>query len=236
MSHHFPTTNWTALVGRDKADDVARQAALEYVAAAYWEPIYAFVRRRGYDPERALDLTQTFFLGLLDGRLIDQADPERGRFRAFLATALRNFLINEHERVSARRRSPEGPLLSLDTLAAEQRVQIDAVDGLTPEQVFERRWAQSLIRRALEHLEQEQARTGHGERFRRLRRHVIGEGETSYAQLTRELELSEAALKKVVSRLRKRFGELLRAEVAATVVDAEDVDSELRHLLETAVF
>ncbi len=233
MSPGFPTTHWSLLRSeKSGGDSAASRAALEYLAGAYWEPLYAYLRRRGYSESDAADLIQSFFVRLLDGEFLAKADPERGRFRTFVIVSLKHFVANEHARAAAHKRSPGTPLIPLEPAHAEQRMRIEPVDDLTPDALFERRWAQTVMQRALLRLRTEQERIGQGERFSALSDHVIGDGGARYDEVADRLGLSVANVKVTVHRLRKRLGECLRAEIASTVASADMIDAELRYLLE----
>jgi len=215
-----------------KGEGTASREALGSLCEAYWYPVYAFVRRQGFGAEEARDLTQGYFARLIERRGLKDVRPELGRFRSFLLASVRHFLSNERDRESARKRAPSQGLVSLETESAEDRYLAEPVDALTPETVFERKWAMTVFERALVRLRAEWIGDQKARRFRALSRFLTGEEPApSYREVASELEMSEAAVKVSVHRIRQRYGELLREEIAATVNDPADVDDELRHLL-----
>ncbi len=205
--------------------------ALAALCQAYWYPLYSFVRRRGYDADQAQDLTQGFFARLMEKGYLRQADAARGRFRSFLVAALQHYVSTERERAHAIKRGGAHVILPLELETAEGRYLRDPPDNETPERIFERRWALTLLDRALAALGEEFRRRGRWDRFARLRDLLTegGNGE-SYAEIGASLGLSEAAVKVAVHRMRERFGELLRAEIAQTVENPADIDDEIRYL------
>lgn len=207
------------------------RTALEALCETYWYPLYAYIRRRGCDPETARDLAQGFFSSLLERRSIRIADPDRGRFRSFLLTSLKNYMTNERERERAQKRGGGQEPLSLELDAAEGRYRREPPDDRTPDRFFARRWALVLLDRTLDRLRDEMGRSGGPERFERLSSFLTGDdGGTPYKQVAARLEMSESAVKVAVHRMRKRYGQLLREEVAATVDDPARVDEEIRYL------
>ena len=227
----FPSTRWS-LISSVRNTDSRAETALADLCQAYWPPIYAFARSRGHSVDRAEDLTQGFFTSLLERELVVKADRQRGRFRTFLLTAFTGFMANEHARANAQKRGGGHAILSIDVEAAEAHVLIEAADNLTPETLFARQWARTLLNRALDRLT-ELERAAHPGTFDRLSGYLLGtETSLSYRELAQELGLTEGAVKVSVHRLRKRFGQLLRDEVAETVDGTEAVSEELRFLLE----
>jgi DNA-directed RNA polymerase specialized sigma24 family protein len=229
----FPNTRWTLVIaaGSDQTD-VERGAALESLCRGYWYPVYAFIRRRGNSPEDAQDLTQEFFLRVLSGSFFARASAEKGRFRGFLLGAVKNFLADSHDRDKALKRGGGVAPLPFDFATGESVYMREPGHNETPERIFQRKWARSLLDRVLFGLQDEFLRGGKLDHFNRLRGVLAGSGEVKYADLARELGIGEAALKSAIQRLRKRHRELLRAEVAATVADPAEVDEELRFLLQ----
>jgi RNA polymerase sigma-70 factor (ECF subfamily) len=211
-----------------RADD-----ALAALYESYWYPLYAFLRNRGHGPDAAQDLTQAFFTRLIDKerRVLRQADPERGRFRSFLLTSLKNFTANEHERDVARKRGGGAPLLSLEFETAEGRFQHESPSVETPERVFDRRWAITLLGRALSATGERARRTGKAEQFEQLKVYLTGEQlEPGYEEVARRLGMSEGAVKVAVHRLRRQFRDFVREEIASTVDSPDDIEDEMRHL------
>jgi RNA polymerase sigma-70 factor (ECF subfamily) len=205
------------------------RSALVSLCEGYWYPLYAYIRRRGYPADQAQDLTQEFFVRVLDGRYLDSARPEKGRFRAFILTSLKFFLADEADRHRAQKRGG-GNVLSLEISSGEERYQRDPAHNETPERIFERRWALSVLDRVVEKLRNEFLHYGRLEHFERLKVFLLGQSDAPYAALAREMNTSEGALKVAIHRLRKRYRELFRQEIADTVVDPAEVESELRFL------
>jgi RNA polymerase sigma factor (sigma-70 family) len=230
VSDRFQTTRWSLVLAAARGDHGSAEA-LEWLCTTYWYPLYGFVRRSGHDPEAARDLTQSFFLSLLDRNSLQSIDRSQGRFRAFLLASVKHFLSNERDRARALKRRTDDPALRLDLEEAERRFLTDSASGLSPEDLFEAKWARTILDRAVRRLREEHETTGRGDLFHRLRGHLTGE-ETSYDVLAVELGMSEGALRVAVHRLRRRLGILLRAEVAQTVADPDDVDGEVRYLLQ----
>jgi RNA polymerase sigma factor (sigma-70 family) len=225
----FPTTRWTLVVAAGDPQRKEAHSALVSLCQGYWYPLYAYVRRRGYSADQAQDLTQEFFVRVLDGRYLDRADPEKGRFRAFILTSLKFFLADEADRNRAQKRGG-GNVLSLEVSSGEERYQRDPPHNETPEQIFERRWALSLLDGVIDKLRAEFVLHGRADHFDRLKGFLLDQGDTPYAALAREMGTSEGALKVAIHRLRKRYRDLFRQEIAETVADPADVDSELRFL------
>lgn len=230
----FTTTQWSlVLTAADSRDPGSRQA-LAALCEAYWYPVYVLVRHARRDPEAARDLTQGFFVELLDKNLLKVADPDRGRFRCFLRTALRHYLSHERRERAALKRGGGRPVLSLDFQEAESRWRHEPVETTTPETLFEKRWAHTLLTRALTRLRTEMEGTPeHAARFQRLRPFLTDQRPRErYGEAAAALGMSEAAIKKAVQRLRRRFGDILRGEVSQTVQEPQDTEEEIRHLFE----
>lgn len=232
MQTRFATTSWTqVLAARDAPSTEARQA-LESLCRVYWYPLYALVRRQGHDAEESRDLTQAYFAALLEKGYLGDYDPERGRFRTFLMASVKHFLSKERDKALAWKRGGRADVVSLDAQEVEGRYRIEPVDRLTPEQIFERRWALTVLERALARLRREQEDTDRGKEFVRLEGFLTGQQATaSYRDLAAELGTSEGAVKTSIHRLRQRFGQLLRSEIAETVSSPTEVDDEVKHLL-----
>jgi RNA polymerase sigma-70 factor (ECF subfamily) len=228
----FGSTHWSVVLAAGQEGSAAR-SALEELCRAYWIPVYAYVRRRTSNPHDAEELTQGFFTDLLERNSIAAADPARGRFRAFLLTALKHYLANEHEKATAQKRGRGQPFFSLNGADAEPLLQRSADGFRTPEQEFERRWALALLDRVIDRLEREQVEAGRREQFETLRLFLTGQSaESSMAAVAPRLGLSPDAVRAAVTRLRKRYRALLREEIARTVSGPDDVDDELRRLSE----
>ncbi len=228
-SSQFPTTRWTLVIAAGDPERKDARSALVSLCENYWYPLYAYVRRRGYQADQAQDLTQEFFIRLLEGRYLDRADPEKGRFRAFLITSLKFFLADETDRNRAQKRGGR-TVLSLEFSSGEDRYQHEPAHDETPERIFERRWALSVLDRVVEKLRDEFVHHGRQEHFERLKVFLLGQSDAPYAALAREMNTSEGALKVAIHRLRKRYRELFRQEIADTVADPGEVESELRFL------
>jgi len=199
---------------------------------AYWYPLYAYVRRRGASADDARDLTQGFLASLLERRDFARLHPDRGRFRAFLLASLQHFLANEHARQRTQKRGGRVVLLSLDVGEAEGRYQFEPADPMTPETLYERRWALTLVDRVLSRLRATWAAEGRGDEFDALKGCLLGRApDGGYAGVGGRLGLSEGAVKVAVHRLRKKFQIQLRAHVSATVADEADVEDEIRYLI-----
>ncbi len=226
----FATTQWSVVLAAGGKREVGAQAALAQLFQSYWEPVYGFIRRREASVEAAQDLTQEFFLRLLERDAIAAASPDRGRFRAFLLTSVKNFLTNERERRRAQKRG-SGRVLSLDWETAESRMSWEPADDATPERLFEQAWATTLLARVLIRLQDEHAAAGKQRQFEALKQALVGDRDgLPYADLAEALHCSPDAARQTVHRLRRRYRELLREEVAQTVSDPRQVDEEIRDL------
>ena len=225
----FPTTQWSLVVAAGDPQRAEARSALVSLCENYWYPLYAYVRRRGYPPDQAQDLTQAFFTRVLEGRYLGRAEPEKGRFRAFLLTSMKFFLADEADRDRAQKRGG-GNVLSLEISSGEARYQREPAHEDTPERIYEQRWALSVLDRVLERLRNEFVSHGRPEHFERLKVFLLGQSDTPYAALAREMNTSEGALKVAIHRLRKRYRDLFRQEIAETVSDPAEVESELRFL------
>jgi len=228
-SSQFPTTRWTLVLAAGDPHRKEAQSALVSLCENYWYPLYAYLRRRGYAADQAQDLTQDFFTRLLEGRYLDRADPEKGRFRSFLLSSLKFFVADEEDRRRALKRGG-GAVVSLEFSSGEGRYQREPAHDETPERLFERRWALAVLDRVVEKLRNEFVQHGRPEHFDRLKVFLLGRSDAPYAALALEMNTSEGALKVAVHRLRKRYRELFRQEIADTVADPAAVESELRFL------
>ncbi|HZU39211.1 MAG TPA: hypothetical protein VFA18_25015 [Gemmataceae bacterium] len=215
-----------------KSSPAARQA-LETLCGRYWYPLYAYVRRRVPHVDEAQDLTQAFFAELLEKDYLVAATPERGRFRAFLLTAFKHFLSKQWAKARAQKRGGR-PLLSLDFASAEGRLQLEPYSTLTAEQLYERQWAVTLLARIMQRLQQEFDQAGKGDQFEALQGFLIGEHPgLTYANVAAALPLTEAAARMAASRMRRRYRELLREEIAELVAEPGEIDNEIGKLFAT---
>ena len=230
----FPTTAWTVISRARSGVDKEAREALAFLCAAYWLPLYSFARRLGHPSEDALDLTQGYFALLIEKEYLADVRLREGRFRAFLLTSFRHFLSKERDRAQALKRGGGYVVLSIDAREAEGRHADEPLDALDPEALFERRWALTILERAMVRLRHEYAASGRTVEFEQLEAYLTGiEPRAPYQSVADRLGTTESAIKKMVHRLRRRYGVLLREEIAATVADPEDIDAELRHLLAT---
>ena len=230
---HWPSnTHWSIILTAADTTSPGAQHALEQLCRAYWYPVYAYVRHHGHARPDAEDLTQSFFKHLIESHALAAARPERGRFRAFVRVSLDHFVISEWRRETALKRGGGGTVLSWDGGWAEARYQREEVCELTPERLYERSWALTLLQRVLDSVKAELVAEGRGLLFTAIKDRLMGDPEAgSYAELARQVGAKESALKKTVQRLRHRYGQILRQEVAHTVASPDEVDDELRHLL-----
>lgn len=227
----FVTTHWSVVLKAGRNDTTRARDALASLCQTYWYPLYVFVRRRGYSPPDAQDLTQAFFLGLLEQQSLAHADPRRGRFRSFLLGAMNYFLADEWKKARAQKRGGGRKILSLDLAVAEQRFDLEPADNATPDKAFDRRWATILLDVVLGRLENEYRREDKVELFDAIKQTLTGTRESQpYAALAVRLDMNEGAVRVAVHRLRQRYRELLQAEIASTVGSPEEVKEEMRHL------
>jgi RNA polymerase sigma-70 factor (ECF subfamily) len=228
-SSQFPTTRWTLVVAAGDPHRKEARSALVSLCEIYWYPLYAYLRRRGHPADQAQDLTQEFFMRVLEGRYLDRANPEKGRFRSFILSSLKFFVADEGDRGRALKRGG-GALVPFEFSSGEERYEREPAHDETPERIFERRWALSVLDRVIERLRNEFVLHGHPEHFERLKVFLLGHSDAPYAALAREMNTSEGALKVAIHRLRKRYRELFRQEIADTVADPAEVESELQYL------
>lgn len=230
-SPEFPPTRWS-LVGQ-AGDQQTRVAvdALETLCRAYWYPLYAFARRSGNSPHDAQDWVQSFFEYLLENRLVAKAEPGKGRFRSFLLGTFKHFMSTERRRQAAQKRGGGRMLISLDEQTSEERYACEPADAHTPETLFELSWARTVLARVAASLEQEYAAAGKREAYGILQPHIqSGRQSSSMAETARALGKTEDAVKSAVQRLRQRFQQLLREQIAETVTTKDEVELELQHL------
>jgi len=229
---HFATTRWSVVLAA-VADGPSAGAdeALATLCETYWYPLYGFLRSRGYTAEDAQDLTQAFFARLLEKQTIRHADPARGRFRSFLLASLKHFAANERERAIAAKRGGGIPSLALELETAEGRFEMEPPSDETPERVYDRRWALALLERVMSRLNVETLRRDKPSQFDRLKPYLTGDQpQLSYAETASDMGTSEGAVKVAVHRLRRRFRDLVRDEIAQTVSSPDEIEDELRHL------
>jgi RNA polymerase sigma-70 factor (ECF subfamily) len=234
MDGRFKTTQWSLVRAcGDSADPALHREALTALCRLYWPPVYHYIRCRGNDAESARDLTQGFFARLLEKEFVRKADRERGRFRSFLLTCVKRYVADERDRAQARKRGGGLTILPLEFETVESSIQHQLADPRTPETIFEKRWAVTVVKQAISRLEQEMGRSGKQRQFERLRPWLTGKGLASrYSTLAADLGISEQALRVAIHRLRRRLGQLLREEVASTVSDRAELDAEMHALYE----
>lgn len=234
MNDPFQTTRWSLVLAAQKdSPESESRAALETLCQAYWYPLYVYVRRQTPNAEEARDLTQAFFVALLERRVIESADPDRGHFRSFLLTACRRFIQNEWRRQRAFKRGGDHAILSLDFDVAESRYQNSGRSTATAETTFERQWAISLLDQVLQQLRHEYRERDREHLFDALKFVLTGGEKTSYRTIASQLAMSEDAIKVVASRLKIRYRELLRAEIASTVESEDAIHDEIQRLFQT---
>jgi RNA polymerase sigma-70 factor (ECF subfamily) len=231
----FATTHWSlVLAAGGRPSEPGSYAALSQLCQSYWPPVYAYVRRRVASIESAQDLTQEFFLKLLENAALAAASPERGRFRAFLLACVKNFLANQRERTHAQKRGAGRAPLSLDWHSVESRVRFEPADEMTAERRFERDWALTLLDRVLEKLRDEYAAAGKARQFETFKLTLTGSpAKGEYERIAAELNCSQDAARQAACRLKHRYREVLREEVAQTVAEPGEVDDEIRRLFDT---
>ena len=228
----FATTHWSVVLSAADTSEPGHLAALEQLCQTYWYPLYSYVRRLGHNPEDAQDLTQEFFARFLERKSFRLAERERGRFRSFLLTSLKRFLVNEWERATAKKRGGGKLQVPMDTITAESHYGQGLSHELTAEKIYERNWALTLLARVRDRLQTEYSVEGKAERFAHLETFLPGQkGELTYADAGRLLGVAEGTVKSDVNRLKKRYRGLLRAEIANTVSSPDDINAELRHLV-----
>ena len=226
----FATTRWSLIAAARDGDSPPARQALAELCGIYWYPLFAYVRRRGHDRDEAQDLTQAFFTRLLEKNDLAAADPARGRFRSFLLTACQHFLANQHDHEQALKRGGGRTFVPIDFDDAERRYSNEPAHDQTPERLFERRWALALLDRVLNRLCGEYEAAGKDGLFARLKGYLTGSDPSSYAEAALMLGISEGAIKVAVHRLRKRYRDLLRDEIAQTLDHPTHIDDEIRAL------
>lgn len=230
-SRSFATTHWTVVVNAGHAPSGEAERAMASLCETYWYPVYAFVRRQTGDPDEALDLTQGFFARLLEKRDLAGVDRGRGRFRSWLVAAVKNYLANQRDRSRAEKRGGGRRPISIDATDAESRYRLEPSHDVTPERVFERRWALTLLEHVLRALRQESAAEGKGALFEALKDCIGGRpGDSRYRDVAARLDMNEGAVRMATHRLRRRYRELLREQIAQTVETPEQIEEEIAFL------
>jgi RNA polymerase sigma factor (sigma-70 family) len=232
----FASTQWSLVLAAGQRSTPEAEQALAKLCGAYWPPIYAYLRRRGYLAPEAEDLTQSFFVRLLEKNHLRDASPERGKFRSFLLASLKHFLANEWDRERARKRGGQFQFISLEEINSQESTRLPDPQTLTPEEQFERQWALTALNRVIGRLGEEYMDAGKARLFENLKDFLIGADGLPYQQVAVALEMSEGAVKTAVHRLRGRFRKMLRAEIAETLPhpdDSSEIDGEIRYLLKT---
>jgi RNA polymerase sigma-70 factor (ECF subfamily) len=233
----FTTTHWSVVLAAGHRASQQSRRALATLCETYWFPLYAYVRRTGYASHDAEELTQGFFTQLIEKEYLKDVDRQRGKFRSFLLAAMKHYLSKERERARAQKRGGGRVPISLDFRDAEHRYKLEPADELTPERVYERRWALTLLDHVLERLQHDFAETGKLNVFERLKEYLTGkQGLPPYHKVAEELAMTEGAVKVAVHRLRRRYRELLKEEIAQTVAEPDEVDEELRELFAAVRF
>jgi RNA polymerase sigma factor (sigma-70 family) len=236
-STDFLPTRWTVVIAAaaHQASNERAQQALSELAQAYWYPLYAYIRRRGYEPAAAEDMTQEFFAQLIEKRFLESVDRQKGRFRAFLLACVNHFLANERDRARAQKRGGTRKIISLDDgesrYAIENSAQTQGADTMTPERLFERRWALAVLERVLQRLQVEYFHAGHQALFAALKETLTGGVSEGHAEIAAKLGMTAGAVKVAAHRMRRRYREILREEIAHTVATPEDVAEEIAYLL-----
>ena len=227
----FVTTRWTLVLAAGRQSSADSERALAELCQSYWYPLYIYVRRQGHSREDAEDLVQSFFARVLEKNYLEGLSAERGKFRAFLLATLKHFLANERDKARRQKRGGRVPHLSLDWQSADERFRLDPPDCRTPDREFDRAWALALLERVITRLTDECAATGKGPFFEQCRSYLmLGEKAIPHAEAARVLGMEEGAVRVAVSRLRKRYRQLLREEIAQTLSDPAQADEELRAL------
>lgn len=227
----FASTRWSLVAAAGRSSSPESAQALAALCETYWYPLYAYVRRGGHDAHEAQDLTQEFFARLLERRNLRAADRQRGKFRTFLLASLKNFLANQWRKEQAQKRGGGKTAVSFSIEAGESRYALEPAHELTAERIFERRWALTLLDQAITKLRDEFVASGKAELFEALKGSLGGESACdSYGEIANRLDMTEGAIKTAAHRLRRRCRELLRAEIAQTIAQDEDIDDELREL------
>ena len=228
----FLTTRWSLVLSAGEGQTADAETALATLCELYWYPVYAFIRRSGHTSDQASDLTQSFFARLLEKKYLQEVRPDRGRFRSFLLASVRHFLSNERDWQRARKRGGGGLHLPLEFEAGERRYELELSDDLTPERLYEQRWAHGVFETAMKRLADRHGSPDRKRLFLRLQPFLTGEEPAVPREVAAELRMSEGALRVALHRLRRQFAAMLRTTIAETLDTADEVENELRYLLD----
>ena len=237
-ANRFQTTRWSVVLVSAQSQAPGSKEAFADLCKLYWYPLYAFIRHRGNSPEDAEDLVQGFFLHLVEHKTLRRVDRSKGKFRSFLLASLKNYLSDELDRAGCLKRGGKAEFVRLDVRGAEDRYRLEPVDTLSPEKIFDARWAMALIGEALDRLNREYAAQGKETTFQCLRAFldpINTKGLPSYEEVAAQLDVSVGALKTLIHRLRKRYTAFVRDEISRTVSDSADVDAEIHQLCEALI-
>ena len=233
----FATTHWSVVLAAGSPESSRYQQALETLCQTYWFPLYAYLRRHGYDTHQAEEYTQAFFARILEKQNLRLADPERGRFRSFLLATLKNFLADERDRARAKKRGGGRKILSIDVQEAESQYALEPADRLSPEKLFDKSWALTLLDRTMARLKAELASKNKQELFEHLKAHLTAEkGSVPYRSVAAELGMTEGSVRVAVHRLRRRYRKLLRDEIVHTVASKDQIDEEINNLFSALAY
>jgi RNA polymerase sigma-70 factor (ECF subfamily) len=232
-NRQFATTQWSVVRAVGLENSQAANSALQELCQIYWYPLYTYVRRQGHNADAAADLTQAFFADLLMRDDLKKVDPELGKFRSFLLAAMKHFLMNQWNKAKAQKRGGGKSPLSLDFGEADNRYRLEPSHAKTPELIYQKQWAKTLLERVQKSLRSEFADRGKAHQFDKLQKFLAGKNEDeTLATAAAQLNMSEVAVKVSLHRMRQRFGELLRTEIQQTVSTPEEIDSEIQQLFE----
>ena len=227
----FPATRWSVVLAARQNDRGRAAAALDELCRAYWFPIYVYVRRCGYPPADAEDLTQGYFAALIERNYFAQADSDKGKLRSFLLTTLKHFMADEWSKAGALKRGYGKTIISIDAAQAEERYGFEPADEASPDKLYEKRWALTVLDNVLNALRGDYARSGQGKLFDTLQPFIAwNSGNDAYRDVAATLGMKETAVRVAIFRLRRRYGDLLRAQIANTVASPDDIPAELDYL------
>jgi RNA polymerase sigma factor (sigma-70 family) len=230
-SWKFATTHWSVILAAGDSSSPQHEQALSELCQSYWYPLYAYLRRCGYDTQQAEDYTQAFFAQMLEKHYLYKVEPKPGKFRSFLLVALKRFVSDQHARAKAAKRGGDHKMLPIDIKTAENQYIQEPISNLTPEKLFEKFWALTILERAMSRLEDELAGINKHELFNNLKIYLAGEkSHIPYNDMAGRLNMTEEAVKMAVYRLRRQYREILRDEIAQTVASEEQIDGEIQDL------